>query len=735
MKEKGHILRKNPCKENSTLSDIHTTESHTGENVEILHVRDLEEISAPKEADWDKIWIPATSTRNYILRDPIIDWLKVNYSPFVTKNPNYTKNILGAVNDRRNPNSFTEYIMEQGNIFESQIIRLLTEKFGSDIVVSIGGELNPRSCEKVQETVNAMLLGVPIIHSGLLHNPSNQTYGIPDLLVRSDWLNGICKIDALDKEEIYTPAPRLRDVTNPDKPPLYHYIIVDIKFTTINLRADGIHLLNCGSFPAYKSQLSIYNEALSLVQGYNPQKAYILGRKWKFSSKGEMYKGRSCFDRLGKIDYNGIDKDFIEKTEEALKWLREVRSTSSREWNILNSPLTKPELYPNMSNTCDYPWHNTKVQLANYIKELTSLWMVGTKNREIAHSHKVYKWTDRKCTPGLLGVSGKFTSKVLQKILEINQPDEYGCPNPNKVLPERINNNLKGWQQRKEIEFYVDFETINDVLTDFEKLPEVTETSLIFMIGVGYKEPVSGRWTYQCFCVDKLNLKEEGRICQEFSDYIRSESALYDVDKPLCVHWANAEESFWNGAKERHKLIAERWKSEEWVWLDLLRIFKEEPIVVRGSLSFGLKSISSALRESGAISCGWDTGSSCLDGQGAMVGAWKAHKDATLKKIGMRNTPQIREISKYNEVDVKVLYEIIAYLRINHTEGKNELSDFEVFQEPKECIKPSRKRKRGEESETKPLKRLRKLSSMEESCNVELPRRKSPRIHNKKVLE
>ena len=293
----------------SPISPIHSNiEAETTFPLHILPQRELSEISAPRDANWEGEWISATATRNHLLRDPVVDWLKYNYSGFVTRNPTYTKNILGAVNNRRNPNSFIEYIMGQGCTFESHVIRLLTKKFGKDLIVNIGGELNSHSSEKVAETVSAMNIGIPIIYSGLLHNPEMKTYGIPDLIVRSDWINNIAKIHVLDRAQTHISALRLRDIHDPDTTSRYHYLIVDIKFSTLYLRADGVHILNTGSFPAYKSQLYIYNEALARIQGYNPQKAFILGRKWRFSSKGETYKGKSCFDRLGTIDYTGVDK-------------------------------------------------------------------------------------------------------------------------------------------------------------------------------------------------------------------------------------------------------------------------------------------------------------------------------------------------------------------------------------------------------------------------------------------
>jgi hypothetical protein len=611
--------------------------------------------------DWNK-WVSASSTRNYMLRDPLCDWLKHHYTSFITKNPSQTKEVLKAVSDNKSPNSFTEFIMEQGCVFESHVIKLIYKKFGNDMLVDIGGELNPKSPEKVQETIDAMNKGIPFIHSGLLHNSNDQTFGIPDLLVRSDWINDLVLIKPLNIEQASISAPKLTDIHHPNKSPKYHYLVVDIKFSTLYLRSDSLHILNCGSFPAYKAQLYIYNQALANIQGYDPKKAYILGRKWKYSVKGETYKGTSCFDRLGTIDYEEVDKDYVEKTGKAVEWIREVKSDAARQWNVTQTPLTRPELYPNMCNSHDYPWGNIKKRIAVRIKELTSVWMVGTKHRQKAHEQGIYEWTDPKCTSKTLGVNGGFTSKIITKILEMNQPRSNKQKNE-IVSPKIIENDFKGWQKANTLEFYVDFETLNDVLTDFKDLPEVKATSLIFMIGVGYMEPMTEKWVYKNFTIKSLSLREEERICREFSEYIRSESSFYDVEDPLCVHWSHAEDTFWDGAIERHPDHSDSWESCEWEWFDLLHVFKEEPIIIKDCLTFKLKDVACTLQKHGLINTSWDGDSSCLDGQGAMVGAWRAHKESQIRQVPLDTMPQIKEIAKYNEVDVKVLYEIITYLR------------------------------------------------------------------------
>lgn len=639
-----------PLEYSETSDPKSPTRTQSSENISLF---------APEDANWDQ-WVSATQTRNYLHKDPLIDWIEYNYSPFVTKNPKYTKKILSAVSGRKKHN-FTEFIMAQGNSFESAVIQLLCKKFGTDVVKSIGGELAPHSPEKVQETIDAMNIGIPFIHSGLLHNPSNQTYGIPDLLVRSDWIKNLVNISPIERKASKIKAPKLKTLSG--KPPGYHYRVVDIKFTTLNLRSDGKHILNSKSFPAYKSQLWIYNEALGRIQGYTPPEVYILGRRWNFTSKGECFNGPSCFDKLGVINYETVDKNYPALTEKAIEWVKEVHTEDSRSWNILNVPLEREELYPNMSNSHDYPWHSIKKEIANSIGEITSLWMMGPKNRKRAHEEGVFQWTNPDCTTDILGVNGEYTRNILSKILKINQPRKKR--RLLKIEPKTIYNNDYGWKTPQTIEFYVDFETVSDILTDFGDLPEIKTSSMIFMIGVGYVNPLSNKWHYRNFVVDSLLLEEEARICEEFSKFIRDEAKIYGVKIPLCVHWAPAEYRHWENAVQNHS-GSDKWKSLKWQWFDLLEVFKQEPIVIEGCLNFGLKSVASAMKKHNFIKTIWDGRSSCLDGKSAMVGAWNAHQEAKNRGISMRDTPEMREIGKYNEVDVKVLQEILLHLRKYH---------------------------------------------------------------------
>lgn len=652
-------------------------------------------------------WISATSTYNYMMKDPLLDWLKHHHGSLVHKNRKYRKVVDQGIDSSKSGYNFASYIMEQGISFEKKIMKLITKKFDSDRIAEIHGEKDPRNPKKAQETLDAMRRGIPIIHSGVLHDPEHETFGIPDLLVRSDWIKYLVREPPHLFQEVETlPAPKL------ERP--WHYVVIDIKFTGLLLRADAAHLLNAASFPAYKSQLLVYNWGLGYMQGYVPHQVYILGRRWKYTSKGETHTNNTCFDKLGIIDYVKLDQKYVEQTENALAWIREVRSEEAADWNITNYPLHRWELYPNMCNSHDHPWHAVKQQIATQNKELTELWMVGPKNRTLALNAGIYQWTDKKCTPETLGVTGKKTSRILREILYINRHKTL------KISPDIIKNNVNDWKELPAIEFYVDFETSNGAVSGIKKLPEARMENIIFMIGVGFIDPLTLEWTTKDFVVNRLSLYEEEKICRAFSTFIREKAAEHGVKNPRCIHWSSAEDNMWNGAVERHDPISDQWKSYEWSWCDLLEVFKKEPIVINGCMGFGLKEVAAAMKKHGFIECEWDKNSECVDGQGAMVAARKAHNLARKAESSMKKVPIMKQVLKYNRIDVRVLYEILTYIRTNHT--GNELCHIE-----KSRSIQSNKRKRDESDElsdnppNNPFTKRRRIVITSDASSTEIP--------------
>ena len=81
----------------------------------------------------------------------------------------------------------------------------------------------------------------------------------------------------------------------------------------------------------------------------------------------------------------------------------------------------------------------------------------------------------------------------------------------------------------------------------------------------------------------------------------------------------------------------------------------------KGCFKFGLKDIAKAMRSHGMINA--SIGSSCDSGMTAMVKAWECYNTCE----DPCNSEIMLDIARYNEFDCKVLWEIITYLRDNHS--------------------------------------------------------------------
>lgn len=601
----------------------------------------------------NKIWVSATELRNFMLNDPLLDWLNINYNNKKRIPSGTFKRITKKfIKVKKSINTFKEYILNQGNVFEDIVVNKIINKIGRKNVLKLEEQhMDARDVNSFRKTVEAIKSGIPVIHGAVLHNSSNNTYGVADLIIRSDFFAKIFLKDPISgDDDRYHHAPNLSDG-------ITHYRIVDIKYSSLPLRADGIHLLNSGHIPCYKAQLWVYNEALALIQGYNPNKAYLLGRKWSYESCLGSFKGNSCFGRLGVIDYKGVDFSYTLKSVKAVEWMRDVKAPESKNWTIDKVPLSRPELYPNMSNRYDDPWRSVKQEIASNIDELTSIWMVGERNRTIAHSKGIMKWSDKRCDAKSMGINGEKVSTIIDKMLKVNRSKST------LIMPKKIKNNNQDWKRKSKIEFFVDFETVGNAIDNMSDVENVEDVNYIFMIGVGYID-IEGKWVYKDFTCKELSPSEELRNCTEFTKYVIEIAKSYKCKEPKCYHWSSAEPLMWDKFFDKYsdKEIKELFKLTQsknyWKWVDLLEVFKIEPIIVRGAFSFSLKSIAKAMCNHGMISTVWEDDGECSDGKEAMLIAWNAYK-----KNDSLNTKEMKEVVKYNEVDTKVLYEILNYIR------------------------------------------------------------------------
>lgn len=558
-------------------------------------------------------WISATRIRNYMIDDPIIDYLEKYY----------------PVSNNQYINNFQSYIMKQGISFEENLIKKFIPKF-SKYIVNVANYQQAKSYDKYIETIDYMKKGIPIIYQGVLHDYNKKLFGMPDLLIRSDWINKIfgCKV-----------------INNYNKSGMtanYHYRIFEIKFTSLHLCSDGKHLRNNNkTILANKGQTYIYNKILGSIQNYTPKKSYIIGKKWFYQQGQEYFEGDS-FERVAHINFASNDKFIRSKTAKAIKWIRNLQNNGSS-WTLY--PPSVNELKPNMCNVDD-KWQTVKKEIAFKNNDITELWMCGNIHREIGEKNGVTNWrTHIGLTSETLGMTGDKIASTLQLFIDMNQESNITDKDEEKlIVPNKIKSNLYNWRKTRSVnEFYIDFETI---------IPEIynAKNVIIFMIGVGVV--IDNKWIFKCFISNGLKHSDEKKVLLDFHEYINSFNGIKRL-----WHWGSAENYLYTGAINRHTDIINKINILT-NWCDMLKIFKAEPIICRGMLNFSLKSVVKAFYDNMFIETNYTTEVS--NGLQAMVAAYECYKNNDVKSYIMNC------IQEYNEIDCKVMWEIINYLRNKH---------------------------------------------------------------------
>lgn len=571
-------------------------------------------------------WVSGTQIANYLLRDPVIDWLNLYYSKHGLNNKRNLRSggkVVIKTVPRNSTSSSTSTLMRNGLSFETKIYEDLCSKFGPN-VVNLNGERD------ISLVLGEFEKQTPIILQAYVKSDRLKLHGVTDILIRSDWLDRI--------------GGKVIDTTP-------YYVVVDIKWSHMTLCVDGKTIRNEGRFKAYKGQLLIYNTILGELQNYTPPCAYIMPKSWNIDKKGWEREGYSCYDVLGVVDFENRDSQYVHDTIKAINWVRDVRENGSG-WSPLHPHI--PEMCCNASNTNDEPWGEIKKRIMDETRDITRVWMVAPEHRNRAFKKSVKRWDDKRCNTDMLGFTGDKSPrrKTIQEILNINQQDRE------IIRPRTIQDNRCRWQTRYPTDFYIDYETINESYIKLEDRINIHNSKLlsgyIFMIGVGYE--VDGEWKFKSFTCRDYTLDEEKRIVGEFQDFVKEEKKRVDPQDEYPIrffHWAHVEKTLLESFFQRSNTI---WRDYcEIRWVDMCSVFTSNPIVVKGALTFKLKDIAKALYKAGLIRTSW-TDDKMSDGMMAMTTAIDYY-------FGDRNRDIMDSIERYNMIDCKVIWEIVACLR------------------------------------------------------------------------
>ena len=567
--------------------------------MEISRKRKRDEEPELNDKKQKKTLVSCSKVENYLNNDSLADWLDL-YWP------------------EKEKNNSLDFLKQKGIEFEKKIVEHIADLFPVKHI----GKITSRNCQRV---IQEMKNGTEILASVPFVNDKNNTKGIIDLLIRNDIFSKL--FPSCSKSDMFKEGK--------SKFGNYFYVVIDIKFCTLPLSVNGCFLLNSGRFPGYKGQVYLYNKYIADLQEYDPECAFLLGRRYRISD-GSLPEdnGINCLEKVGLVDFSDRDRWVLGKTEKALDWIRRLY-VEGKSWDVYNTDIK--ELFPNLKVKT---WVKAKKIIAEQTGEITQVWNCGVKQRENAMKEGVKSW--RSANSVVLGLRGK-RAEIVDTIISVNKGEEV-------VLPKKIKYDDFPWRQPVK-EGFVDFETVYDVFAGFEYLPYQYNTEHIFMIGLYYQE--DGQFHYCNFCMETLDREEEYRTMREFCDFVQSKG----LEK---LYYWSAEKLLWNRALNRHIENKQNIRKIDILQdklCDLSTIFREEPIAIKGCFGYGLKEISKSLRMHGLIDTEYS--GDVEDGLSASISAWSAYKEKQTRK----KKQILTEIARYNKTDVVVLQEILYFMR------------------------------------------------------------------------
>lgn len=531
---------------------------------------------------------------------------------------------------------FSQHIMKVGRVFEEKVIESLAKS-----------NQHTKICEKfdwnkIDDTFKEMKKGTILISSAPVSDRERKTYGIIDLLVRSDYFNTVFNQKIIPASEMTKKASNLPDAD-------YHYIPVEIKYTTLYLNSDGLSVGNTYNLPKAKYQLLTYTLALNKMQGYMPESSYIIGRAHRYESKGTVYKSRVWSDKIGQVNWKTKNSDYLSDFEAALKWIDKM-NVEGKKWEV--NPPSEDNLFPDMKID-SYDLQETKTKIAVECDELTLLPYVTRTKREMAWKQEIYDLKDPRLNASIFKLTGQ-QADIVNTIIQLHRSGDNFTPSPDERLPGLEEEVRELTKSRK---LYIDFETMNDLCEDFNNFPECKTGQTIFMISLINEEGEKRTWTMQDNTSD-----EEIRIVDEFFKFVKDYHR--ENGSTSLVHWADiAEPKMINDVREKYPKYAESWKFPKGAnWFDMCELFRRWCICFQGQFNFGLKTVVNCAHKGGHISFSYD--GVVNDGLSAMIGAFNYYNSLNTDSVQSKDV--IKNIEKYNVLDCQAMVELFEFLHKNY---------------------------------------------------------------------
>jgi putative phage-type endonuclease len=594
--------------------------------------------------------------RNFVNKEPLLDWL----------NTYGDRSTLPL--DERYKYDIKSFVFEQYKEFRQKVLQHIIDTVGADQCITVSDQTpqldkiklqsktNTRSASRTQldTTISLINQQCPVIINGVLFNPDNNKLGYFDLIIKNSHL---CTVFPMTGHKL----EQSKIAFNKDD-----YTFVQIKYSTLRLCAKNTYVLNTGSQRNYKNEQIHLHQVFEYYQP-NTNHSFIMGRKSSYTKAKVHYKNYNAFNSFGVVELEKRDKKVVDGLGTANAWLLDVKKNGEK-WSV--DPPNKPELYPNLKNTQDYPWRAYKTELAQKNRDLTNLWYVGPAERTRLWSIGVpedTKWDE--LDPTLLKYNNHYKS-IIRNTIEANKT---GIP----INLSQLRTELKDIQSP--IEFYLDFEFVNDLNDNFARFPQANSLKYIYMIGMVYVNHETREVRYYNYLLGRLDKSMEINM---INTWLREMDTLNNHNDSINIyHWGMAEklqiEDYLisqnlladdidvtqmdiNGEESSERSI-ERDIVRKLNLIDICELFKNFEVGVPGCFGFGVKEIAKTFHSRGWIRTIWPDN---LTGEDAMIAAYDAEKECESGKYSqLKEVPLMVDFVKYNYVDCKVMEEIVSYVR------------------------------------------------------------------------
>ena len=396
---------------------------------------------------------------------------------------------------------------------------------------------------------------------------------------------------------------------------LYHkdvrsYQVVEVKFRRLNILKDNHYL------SMMKAQLPVQLNAYWATQG--------LQRLQRTTPLEPIVYGNNTHAH---VNLEKLELKYKTKWEDALEWRHRFKKHGKK-----MKPNTDMYMMPNMCNTADSPWHRVKSKLATDRGDLTQIWQCRPKHRAKALQDGIESTFDDNCTAENIGFDNLTSKTKLAPTVDalLKQSRSH---QPTTPL------DWKGILDHQPRDCYLDLEFAGN------KLLGGDTSNMIYLIGFGYMR--KNQWKKHQMVAKDMSMKSERKILLEYKRWVQRQKL-----PPRFFHWSAAEPTQFKKAFERHAI-----KPPKVEYIDLMRVFINNPLTVKGCVNYKLKNITKALSNEKLIKQSYDD-SECANGADSMIMCWK-HYGIYGSNIDYE-VDFMELIKKYNEIDCQVLQEIHA---------------------------------------------------------------------------